>query len=66
MFSLVSAHESLDAGGNLKNETLAIQIQDNMVAFMNLVEAYKQYPCIKKALVEFMGEKPAKETEQVE
>jgi hypothetical protein len=30
----------------------------NLFAFMSLVEAAKNYPCIKKAWVEFLGEKP--------
>jgi chromate reductase, NAD(P)H dehydrogenase (quinone) len=66
MFSLATAHEAFDEDGNLKNELLAKRFEDNLVAFMNLVEASKHYPCIKKAWVEFLGEKPAKETERVE
>lgn len=66
MFSLASAHEAFDEKGNLKEETLAKRFENNLVAFMELVEASKHYPCIKKAWVEFLGEKPAKETERVE
>ncbi len=66
MFSLATAHEAFDDGGNLKDETLAKRFEGNLVAFMNQVEASKHYPCIKKAWVEFLGEKPAKETERVE
>lgn len=33
---------------------------------MNLVEAAKHYPCIKKAWVEFLGQKPDPTTERVE
>ncbi|GAA4437340.1 NADPH-dependent FMN reductase [Pontibacter saemangeumensis] len=66
MFSLATAHEAFKEDGTLKNETLAKRFEDNLIAFMNLVEASKHYPCIKKAWVEFLGEKPAKETERVE
>lgn len=66
MFSLATAHEAFEETGNLKNKTLAKRFEDNLVAFMNLVEASKHYPCIKKAWVEFLGEKPARETERVE
>ncbi|MER2999221.1 NADPH-dependent FMN reductase [Pontibacter populi] len=66
MFSLATAHEAFNEDGTLKDTTLAKRFEDNLVAFMNLVEASKHYPCIKKAWVEFLGEKPAKETERVE
>jgi hypothetical protein len=66
MFSLASAHQAFDAEDNLKDATLAKRFEDNLVGFMNLVEASRHYPCIKMAWVEFLGEKPAKETERVE
>jgi hypothetical protein len=31
---------------------------------MSLVEAVKNYPCMKKAWVEFLGEKPEADVEQ--
>ena len=31
---------------------------DNIGNFMNLVEAAKHYPCVKKAWVEYLGERP--------
>lgn len=66
MFSLAAAHQAFDEAGNLKDETLAKRFEGNLVAFMNQVEASKHYPCIKKAWVEFLGEKPAKEIDRVE
>ncbi|WP_162426631.1 NADPH-dependent FMN reductase [Pontibacter pudoricolor] len=66
MFSLASAHQAFDAEGKIKDDTLAKRFEDNLVSFMNLVEASKHYPCIKKAWVEFLGEKTEKETERVE
>ncbi|HLP74838.1 MAG TPA: NADPH-dependent FMN reductase [Bacteroidales bacterium] len=66
MFSLAMAHKAFDAEGNIADETLGKRFEDNIVAFMNLVEAAKNYPCIKKAWVEFLGEKTDSVTERVE
>ena len=66
MFSLATAHQAFTQEGNLTNKTLAERFESNLVAFMNLVEAAKHYPCIKKAWVEFLGEKPNPVTERIE
>jgi len=66
MFSLAMAHKAFNDVGHIADETLAKRFEDNVVAFMNLVEAAKHYPCIKKAWVEFLGEKPDPVTERVE
>ncbi|HZI52209.1 MAG TPA: NAD(P)H-dependent oxidoreductase [Chitinophagaceae bacterium] len=66
MFSLATAHKAFTQEGKIADETLAKRFEDNVVAFMNLVEAAKHYPCIKKAWVEFLGEKPDPVTERVE
>jgi chromate reductase, NAD(P)H dehydrogenase (quinone) len=66
MFSLAMAHQAFTPEGALANATLAKRFEDNLVAFMSLVEAQKHYPCIKKAWVEFLGEKPDPVTERVE
>ena len=66
MFSLATAHKAFTAGGNIADETLSKRFEANLVAFMNLVEAAKNYPCMKKAWVEFLGEKPDPVTERVE
>lgn len=66
MFSLAMAHQAFTQEGNLSNPVLAKRFEDNMIAFMSLVEAAKNYPCIKKAWVEFLGEKPDPVTERVE
>jgi len=66
MFSLATAHQAFTQEGKLSNATLAERFEGNLVAFMNLVEAAKHYPCIKKAWVEFLGEKPDPVTERVE
>ena len=66
MFSLATAHKAFTPWGNIADETLAKWFEENLVAFMNLVEAAKNYPCMKKAWVEFLGEKPDPVTERVE
>ena len=66
MFSLAMAHQGFTPEGTLVNETLGKRFEDTLVAFMNLVEAQKHYPCMRKAWVEFLGEKPDPVTERVE
>jgi chromate reductase len=66
MFSLALAHQAFSEEGKLNNPTLAKRFEDNIAAFLSLVEAAKNYPCIKKAWVEFLGEKPDPVTERVE
>ena len=66
MFSLASAHQAFTPEGKLVNTTLAERFESNVVAFKSLVEAAKHYPCIKKAWIEFLGEKPDPATERVE
>jgi len=66
MFSLAMAHKALTPEGEIMDATLAKRFEDNLINFMNLVEAAVHYPCIKKAWVEFLGEKPDPVTERVE
>ena len=66
MFSLAMAHQAFTFEGNIADATLAQRFEENIVAFMSVVEAAKHYPCIKKAWVEFLGEKPDPITERVE
>jgi NAD(P)H-dependent FMN reductase len=66
MFSLAMAHQAFTSEGTISNATLAKRFEDNIAAFLSLVEAAKNYPCIKKAWVEFLGEKPDPVTERVE
>jgi chromate reductase len=66
MFSLAMAHKAFAADGNIADATLTKRFEDNLVAFMSVVEAAKNYPCIKKAWVEFLGERPDPVTERVE
>jgi len=66
MFSLATAHQAISPSGEIINPALATRFVTNITAFISLVEAAKNYPCIKKAWVEFLGEKPDPVTERVE
>ena len=66
MYSLAMAHQAFNAEGHIADATLAQRFEDNLLAFMNLVEAATHYPCMKQAWVEFLGEKPDPATERVE
>jgi chromate reductase, NAD(P)H dehydrogenase (quinone) len=56
MFSLAQAHEAFTDDGVLADQRLGARFEQNLVAFLDLVEAAKHYPCMKKAWVEFLGE----------
>lgn len=66
MFSLAMAHQAFTSDNQLSNDVLAKRFEANLDAFMNLVEAAKHYPCLKKAWVEFLGEQPDPVTDRVE
>jgi chromate reductase, NAD(P)H dehydrogenase (quinone) len=66
MFSLAQAHQALDDGGRIANAQLAKRFEQNILAFMDLVEAAKHYPCVKKAWFEYLGEQPTEATDRVE
>ena len=56
MFSLAQAHKAFADDGTLADARLGARFEQNLVAFLDLVEAAKHYPCMKKAWVEFLGE----------
>jgi len=56
MFSLAQAHKAFGDGGGIADGQLAARFEENLRAFLDLVEAATHYPCIKKAWVEFLGE----------
>lgn len=66
MFSLAMAHKAFNEDGSFANASLAQQFEANIVAFLDLVEAAKHYPCLKKAWVEFLGEQPDPVTQRIE
>ena len=66
MFSLAAAQHAFTPEGNFADQTLAERFETNLVAFMGLVEAARNYPCIKEAWIEFLGEKPDPATARIE
>ena len=66
MFSLAQAHQAFDASGGIANQQLAGRFAQTFLGFLDLVEATKHYPCIKRAWVEFLGEHPSPVTDRVE
>jgi NAD(P)H-dependent FMN reductase len=58
MFSLAQAHQAFDAAGHIADPQLADWFERTIVAFLDLAEAAKHYPCVKKQWVEFLGERP--------
>ncbi len=66
MFSLAQAHKAFDADGRIANEPLHERFETNVANFMDLVEASKHYPCIKRAWVEYLGEQPDAVLDRVE
>jgi NAD(P)H-dependent FMN reductase len=66
MFSLAQAHEAFDANGRLSNDVLQQRFDATVKCFMDLVEAAKHYPGLKKEWVEFLGEQPDASIDRVE
>jgi chromate reductase len=66
MFSLAKAHTAFADDGKLADERLQGRFDDTIAGFLDLVEASKHYPCIKRAWVEFLGEHPDPAIDRVE
>ena len=66
MFSLAQAHTAFAESGSLANEVLQKRFVETISCFMDLVEAAKHYPGLKKQWVEFLGERPDHATDRVE
>jgi NAD(P)H-dependent FMN reductase len=66
MFSLAQAHTAFDAEGRIANDVLQKRFDDTIDCFLDLVEAAKHYPALKKQWVEFLGEHPDRATDRVE
>jgi chromate reductase, NAD(P)H dehydrogenase (quinone) len=65
MFSLSMAHKAFTDDG-LADAVLQQRLEKNVDAFLELVEAAKHYPCIKRAWVEFLGEPPGAGEDRVD
>jgi chromate reductase, NAD(P)H dehydrogenase (quinone) len=66
MFSLAQAHLAFDPKGQLLDPRLGERFDTNIAGFMDLVEASKHYPCVKRAWVEYLGEHPEPVLDRVE
>jgi chromate reductase len=66
MFSLAQAHRAFDGEGRIASPQLQERFDDNIVNFMDLVEAATHYPCVKRAWVEYLGEIPDPAIDRVE
>ena len=58
MFSLAQAHDAFGGDGRIGNEMLRSRFETTIECFLDLVEAAKHYPALKKRWVEFLGEAP--------
>ena len=66
MFSLAQAHKAFDGEGRIASSQLQERFDNNIVNFMDLVEAATHYPCVKRAWVEYLGEIPDPAIDRVE
>jgi chromate reductase len=57
MFSLATAHKAL-VDGEIADPALQARFDTTIHAFLSLAEAAKNYPCIKRAWIEFLSEPP--------
>jgi chromate reductase, NAD(P)H dehydrogenase (quinone) len=65
MFSLAMAHKAL-IEGEIADPTLRGRFESTLDAFLSLAEAAKNYPCLKRAWVEFLGEPPGVGADRVD
>jgi chromate reductase, NAD(P)H dehydrogenase (quinone) len=66
MFALAQAHLGFDSSGRIADSKLQNWFETTIECFIDLVEASKHYPHLKKQWVEFLGERPDAETTRVE
>jgi NAD(P)H-dependent FMN reductase len=66
MFSLAQALEAFGDDGRLKNDLLQKRFDDTIGCFLDLVEAAKHYPGLKKQWIEFLGEQPNAAIDRIE
>jgi NAD(P)H-dependent FMN reductase len=66
MFALAQAHHAFNDAGRFTDSKLQTWFESTIDCFIDLVEASKHYPALKKQWVEFLGEKPDDETTRVE
>jgi chromate reductase, NAD(P)H dehydrogenase (quinone) len=66
MFSLAQAHDAFDGEGRIASPQLQARFENNIINFMDAVEAHKHYPCVKRAWVEYLGERPEPAVDRIE
>jgi len=66
MFSLAQAHLAFSPDGRIADPELQRRFDTNIVNFLDLVEASTHYPCVKRAWVEYLGERPEPALDRVE
>ncbi len=66
MFSLAQAHEAFGDNGRIKSDVLQQRFVSTIGCFLDLVEAARHYPALKKQWVEFLGERPDETIDRVE
>ena len=66
MFSLAQAHQAWSDDDRLKDAALQERLDRTLGCFLDLTEATKHYPAIKKVWVEFLGEHPNAATDRIE
>jgi chromate reductase len=66
MFSLAQAHKAFDGEGRIADAQLQSRFDTTVADFMDVAEASKHYPCIKRAWVEYLGEHPEPAIDRVE
>ena len=66
MFSLAQAHKAFDERGSIADATLQQRFEATISCFIDVVEAAKNYPAMKKQWVEFLGERPDASIDRVE
>jgi chromate reductase, NAD(P)H dehydrogenase (quinone) len=66
MYSLATAHKAFTPEGTIADPALARRFESTVLAFIDLAEAARHYPCVKKEWVEFLGEHPDPVIDRVE
>lgn len=66
MFALAQAHHAFDESGRIIDTKLQKWFEGTIECFIDLVEASKHYPHLKKQWVEFLGEHPDEKTTREE
>jgi NAD(P)H-dependent FMN reductase len=65
MFSLAQAHKAFGSDG-LSDATMQTRFDTTISCFLDLVEAARHYPAVRKQWVEFLGEHPDAVIDRVE